>query len=882
MKDDFFGLKKGLLYHDFETLSTYKKIKIDIDDNNRCTVIAEYNDKLFDTEDYSIIGFDKNGIIESVKIISKKIELKDLADVLKEIRNELILNHGKCQTVPEFFFLLNHVIDNNSIYCIWDKKSTKDPTKEVFPFESIILKLEKLDDGYIWVIECKFQISDNVDVKNDENDKDYTFDNGLEDNTEPKPIVENSTESITESISAEDLIDDDKTFYQNEVNYNHSDNDINNEQEPSDLKENKSTKHTNEDLPVSEELRSQKLIQRNEFSSQTESTKTKENPKVTSEKDFWKSIFYLTICMVGFVAFWIFVLLNPIKQNKSVVNDIYYGFYFLYTIASCILPVRVLYKFFVFKKDEENARQYLLDETITMPSETKSIWQAYKSTFFDKSFGLKNKTRASADLYFNYESVIGSMSKKPIIPWFKLIGGSFLGLGILGTFIGFSIGLGSIDFRNESTTKMMEGIEILVKNGLATAFNTSIVGVLLSLLYNFGIYHPLIKKLNDYFEDLSDELDKEFYVSETEALMQYTMVTGENSENVTFSQSLRFIVENMNKQTEALNSFNDNLADKIANINESVKASLGTFVNGVGSEVKEVVVENVHEEMTELKASISDAAKDFATAAEKLFDTPDIIEKANSELKSYLEDTRTSFSEMLAENEKTNKTILNEVVVTIKEQLSERFSEFSQALENTLNNAQKAADLLSGTPEKIEKVENALFVKETEVADKFDIASNKLLDISRGMTDYLNTMQNGIATVLHDLSNAEKNVKELLDSAKMHEDNSGRNLTSVITETSRMLDGFKAVDINLKNIFESIGNEIVKYNTTVGATLDQYLASFEKGSTVFSNSVTSQMQEFETTIDNLSANLLDVQKSSNQFGEQIIKLGEILKNKKED
>ena len=33
----------------------------------------------------------------------------------------------------------------------------------------------------------------------------------------------------------------------------------------------------------------------------------------------------------------------------------------------------------------------------------------------------------------------------------------------------------------------------------------------------------LIVKFNKYFEELCDSLDQEFYVSETEALMQYTM-----------------------------------------------------------------------------------------------------------------------------------------------------------------------------------------------------------------------------------------------------------------------------------------------------------------------------------------------------------------------
>lgn len=668
---------------------------------------------------------------------------------------------------------------------------------------------------------------------------------------------------VTDEVSEDDLLDDQETIYENDDG-------------------NMLSQENEEVAPIQEIINN---IPDSEVAQ--ENSKSKHNNTNISKEDFWKYEGCYLLYMGVFVVLWIFFLADPIGRMlkdfsvKSIPNLLYYIVYFAYTVLSCILPIKIAKEFLLFKNNANHDRQYLIDDSIELTAETHTIWKAYKTTFFDKNFGIKDKTRASADLYFNYESVIGTMNKHPIISWFRLMGSSFLGLGILGTFIGFSIGLSTIDFRTESTTKMMEGIEALVKNGLATAFNTSIVGVMFSLFYNFLIFNPLTKKIKGYFEHLSDGLDKEFYVSETEALMQYTMVTGENSENITFSQSLRFIVENMNKQTDALNNFNDNLADKIANMKQSVDTAMERIATDVGGELKNVVVGNVHKEMGSLKTSLADAAKEFSITAEKLIDTPAMLEKANNELKTYLEDTRTSFSEMLAENEKSNKAILDEVVITVKEQLTDQFTEFSKSLVKALNSAQKAAEMLADTPEKIDNIENTLIEKESEVAVRFDNASNKLADITNGVKDYLTTMQNGISSVLKDLSNAEENVKELLASAKMHEDNSGKNLTSVIEETNRMLEGFKSVDINLKGIFESIGNEIVKYNTTVESTLDQYLESFEKGSKSFSNSVTGSMQDFESAIDSLSSNMLDVQKTSNQFGESILKLGEILNTNKE-
>lgn len=586
------------------------------------------------------------------------------------------------------------------------------------------------------------------------------------------------------------------------------------------------------------------------------------------------------------LGIWLYFLVTPFinvcteDQKGKFFNIIYYLGYFAYTVFACYLPFHIKKGLNKFAATEEDERKALISGAQNN-TEAHEIWKAYKSTFFKNDFGIQNKTRASADLYFNYESVANTMTPKlSVVGTFKMIAPSFMGLGILGTFIGFSIGLKNITHLSpDESSALMGDIKNLIDNGLSTAFNTSIVGVFCSLIYSFLIYNPLILKFNKYFEDLCDSLDQEFYVSETEALMQYTMMTDENANSIPFSQSLRFIVENMNKQTDALNNFNDNLADKIANMNESVNTALGQIATGVGTEVKEAVIANVHLELDGLKLSLTEAAKQLAMVAEKIAETPDLLSKANSELKLYLDDTRTSFTEMLDQNLEANKTALNEVVETIQNELTKNFAEFSKSLTKALSSSQKAAELLDNIPGKIEQIETSFSEQEADVASRFENAAGKLQDVSSSVNEYLVSVEKGITGILNDLTSAEENIKELLASAKMNEDNSGKNLTAVIEQTNTMLEGFKKVDVNLKNIFESIGNEIVKYNTTVDSTLRQYLSSFENGSSSFAKSIHGSMQEFEDTLNELNTNLNEVQQTSKTFDDSITKLGKIMTSK---
>ena len=637
-----------------------------------------------------------------------------------------------------------------------------------------------------------------------------------------------------ESILSNDLLDSDDEMpeYENDSSYEHN---------------------TESDSVISgkRKIDRQTPINSNNTNSTEKSFGQTESSNLIKEKTdcelkiYKKNKLAFLIISIIMIIIWVGFLLEPMTLaflDKQVVNIFYFGIFLTYTIFSCILPFRILNRIQRFSNTGKKERKALKTGENFDTNEHR-IWEAYKSTFFDKSYGLANKTRASADLYFNYESVANAMFPSfPVVNTFKLIAGSFTGFGILGTFLGFSIGFGSItDFSSTSTlSKQIEGF---IESGLGTAFNTSIVGIICSLLYSFCIYNPLLQKINKYFEKLSDSLDQEFYVSETEAIMQYTMLTTENNENITFSKSLRLIVDNMKNQTDALNNFNNDLADKIANMKDTISSRLENFSTEVGTGLKDAVIDNVNSEMESLKLSLTDASKQLGLVADKISNTPELLGKANEELKTYLEDTRSSFSEMLNQNLEANRTALNEIVDTIQTELTSRFSEFKTSLTEALSNSQKAAELLSNVPDKLK---------------------------------YLESVESNLTGILNDLTSAEDNIKELLASAKINEDNSGRNLTAVISETNRMLEGFKAVDINLKNIFESIGNGIDKYNSTVNSTLKQYLSSFEEGSKSFTSSISGSIQEFGDALQDLSTNITEIQETSKSFEESINQLGEIL------
>lgn len=841
-----FGYEKGMTIEEINAVSHSEAHFA----NEHTTKLLEVYPAQIDINGFNKyhIKLDDDNKIEQIRLLAYDIDGSDVASRLKSIFDSIVERYGAINTsksidpaILQFdsVALMENLNGNPSGFTFyWDDEISVDYNGFINSI-TLTIKADNDNTGFICV--------------------EITIDNSIVEITESENVDDASFDS--------DLLDgdDEDTIYENESNYGESAN--------IPLSTDEKKEDYDEEVVQKESVTEEKLSDKD---SNTSEIKIKKFPISISN----------LFCYAAMLIVWIGFLWEPIgrtfidKQKGSWINVLYYIVYLSYTLIACSLPNIIKNYLNKFADSEKKEREALITGE-KLETKEHGLWTAYKTTFFDKDFGIKNKTRASADLYFNYESVANTMMPDfPVASTFKLIAGSFMGLGILGTFIGFAIGLRNIDFSSTNTKVMLNGIEALVKNGLATAFNTSIVGVFCSLIYNFLIYNPLVLKFNKYFEGLSDSLDQEFYVSETEALMQYTMLTDENAQNITFSQSLRFIVENMNKQTDALNNFNDNLADKIANMNETVNTTLGKIATGVGTEVKDAVLENVHLEMDSLKLSLSDAAKQLGMVAEKIENTPELLGKANDELKTYLDDTRSSFSDMLTQNLEANRTALGEVVNTIQTELSEKFAEFSTSITSALTSTEKAAQLLDNIPEKIEQLETSFATQEADVAGRFETAASKLEEVSTSVNGYLESVENGITGILRDLTSAEENIKELLASAKMNEDNSGRNLTAVIDETNRMLEGFKNVDKNLKDIFEAIGNEIVKYNTTVDSTLKQYLSSFEDGSKSFSTAINGSIQEFEDTLNDLSSNIADVQQTSKSFDDSITKLGEIISQNK--
>lgn len=152
------------------------------------------------------------------------------------------------------------------------------------------------------------------------------------------------------------------------------------------------------------------------------------------------------------------------------------------------------------------------------------------------------------------------------------ISGTMTGLGILGTFIGLSIGLGS--FNGNDIYTISDNVGPLL-DGLKVAFHTSVYGILFSLVFQFA-YRSLMADAYDKLQEFLDVFREcvEPAVNTTDANTKAMLVYQANMAN-SMKQITELIKGEAKEQAESLDKMAQRFADRI-------EGALGTDFDRLG------------------------------------------------------------------------------------------------------------------------------------------------------------------------------------------------------------------------------------------------------------------------------------------------------------
>lgn len=456
------------------------------------------------------------------------------------------------------------------------------------------------------------------------------------------------------------------------------------------------------------------------------------------------------------------------------------------------------------------------------------------------------KTTEFAEDYFNLTNILSirHINRQAM----SAAAGMLVGIGVLGTFIGLSMGIAAIEFDN------LETLEAL-REGMETAFYTSVAGMLLSSIYTF-LEKDALNRLTRTCVKLCEKLDNLYFISELEKQQILT-----NRQNKLFLEQVAIIVHDIKSVDDDANELTiGNMLRDIKQSNEYqidvLNAMAENICNGLGEKFKELAdaIQNPAANMAngiveELKIAIKQMADSVETTVNST--TKENLDKVSEQLGNAIQSLEAFPQTMalLSDKMQNNMELLGKQVSSINTETAQVGANLANK-QASLN--QQSADILdkfqngmSDTTEILKEVKKSLaeFEKLHQQAattiEKIRNAATSVETASKNIDD----AQSKFVTTNNNVFEA---MKKMLDKAIEDTQKTFDNIKATVNESVNLKKDFEIVQQNLGKIFEEMNNGLQDYSKAVSDNTEQIMCSF-------TTPMTDAIGSLKTAIDDLDS-----------------------------
>lgn len=456
-------------------------------------------------------------------------------------------------------------------------------------------------------------------------------------------------------------------------------------------------------------------------------------------------------------------------------------------------------------------------------SKLSAITEAYKKGITFDAAGQK-KTNIPASEFFTDVAVgkVLSLNYRMI----DAASGTLVGLGVLGTFVGLSFGVGGI--KTGSTDAIQQGIDSLLA-GVSTAFYTSLAGMIGSLIYT-AIEKRWKNQLGKVLFDLTEKLDEAYYIDDS-ALMQ-------NSQQKLFDEFQNKMAKYMEVQT--------------ANITSALSSHL-TYCNEEGNNV---VIANAIREILKENEQQSAALKSFSTdLAIQLNDGFDEVlsRQMQQKLIPLMESVDTTTKSVVEHIDQMAKTVaspatdmMQSVVDDLKNSMQAIMSEFSKGLsgsatselENLAHQLGTATQAMADFPKNMENISATLQVTIEEVKHAISEISNTSATAN---STVMQQMQEQITFATGSIGNAIEQVKEVMSGISQSSQEQSNQMVNKLADAAEKMGSFltgtistlsNSVQQSVQNITDDVNNkqaDLIALQEDTTSQTKKLLESFNVG-----------------------------------------------------
>lgn len=291
-------------------------------------------------------------------------------------------------------------------------------------------------------------------------------------------------------------------------------------------------------------------------------------------------------------------------------------------------------------------------------ADEKNLWTAYKddTAFFEQKdlqeafqkYRLRvkgSKTRRRAGAFCDLEEYINEdfLDRVGMNFYNSGIPGTLTGMGILGTFLGLSMGLGA--FSGDDIFTISDNVGALL-SGMKVAFHTSVYGIFFSLVFSI-IYRSL---MSDAYETLEEFLNVFRQTTQPSAMKEdetaATMLVYQAGMANSLKQMLEVMKGNAAEQTAGVGHIVDKFTQQMHAALDTDFRKLGNVLKDAG-EAQAVSTANITE-MVEAVTALVEVNRSVQEALSNVMERQEVFAKQLEDQKEMLADLCSDMSDEIS------------------------------------------------------------------------------------------------------------------------------------------------------------------------------------------------------------------------------------------
>lgn len=490
----------------------------------------------------------------------------------------------------------------------------------------------------------------------------------------------------------------------------------------------------------------------------------------------------------------------------------------------------------------------------------KGIWRKYQRTLISipGKDGLEKYSTVESESYFSVAAFTEGMKGGL---WSGLAG-TFTGIGILGTFIGLTIGLAGVD--TSSTGALSSSISGLL-GGMSTAFVTSIFGIVSAIV--FGVWHSQnMKRFGDAVSRFTDALDQVFIRKSVEEILLEELAESRAQraamEQLSTDMAISIcdhLPDVLDQLAEKMDSaMKGNLDTMLAGLSErqdkqteqlmQISSNTSSLVSGGFDQLGDVLKKGVGQGAEELGNSLKNLSSDIASLAEGIRDILDRSTKASSEANQKtldaLNEAISKMNETMEgmankQTEETDKNIqrMTALMEEMKTTMKDIFDEMAASVKEQRTEIGKIAkDSADQTKENLGAINASVKELMAEIADQMQQMQSMMDTHEKHMQETLDQMRQAVSSSGNVVNAAGKTVEAAGKTAKV------------------FVEAADDVSMKLKTAAEPLQN--------AAEPLQLAAASLDSGVQALAQSMTKQQAESKSIADSMQKISDDYMESS--------------------